>query len=183
MTLEKMDTRVLRDYTEKYPWFTAGKAELCYRTLASSGKEAAMGGLRALQILLPDGAIVALHLKEAEARSFKDADLAGAIRAAIADRPRIIMPGQDFYSVSDYESVRTESDAALKKMAIVDKNAPEPPFRDIGADDDIVTVVSETLAGIYVNQGYPEKAKEIYMKLSLLNPEKNAYFASLIEKL
>lgn len=44
-------------------------------------------------------------------------------------------------------------------------------------------VVSETLAKIYAAQGDIQRAIRIYNKLSLLYPEKNSYFAALIEKL
>ena len=38
------------------------------------------------------------------------------------------------------------------------------------------------LAQIYAEQGYYDQAKRIYSRLLLKNPEKNAYFAALIEK-
>ena len=49
-----------------------------------------------------------------------------------------------------------------------------------GEEFDLYT---ETLARIYADQGYYEQAKHIYSKLILAYPEKNAYFAALIENL
>jgi hypothetical protein len=44
-------------------------------------------------------------------------------------------------------------------------------------------VVTEAMAEVWLKQGNPEKAIDIYSKLSLLNPSKSSYFAGLIEKL
>jgi tetratricopeptide (TPR) repeat protein len=43
--------------------------------------------------------------------------------------------------------------------------------------------LTETMAMVLIKQGKYEKAIEIYQKLSLLNPTKNAYFAAKIEEL
>jgi hypothetical protein len=44
-------------------------------------------------------------------------------------------------------------------------------------------IVTESMAEVWVKQGNKEKAIEIYNKLSLLNPDKSAYFASLVDQL
>ena len=44
-------------------------------------------------------------------------------------------------------------------------------------------LISESLADVYVRQGKKEKAIDMYKTLSLLNPEKNTYFAAKIENL
>lgn len=49
--------------------------------------------------------------------------------------------------------------------------------------EDNEDIVSETLARIYADQGNTDRAIRIYQKLSLLYPEKNGYFAALIQKL
>lgn len=51
---------------------------------------------------------------------------------------------------------------------------------ELSGDDDLVT---EDLAEIYLAQGLYDEAIAIYRKLSLLNPEKSVYFASLIDKI
>ena len=45
------------------------------------------------------------------------------------------------------------------------------------------SLVSETLAMIYIQQGYIGKAIKVYKKLALLFPEKNCYFATQIREL
>lgn len=61
---------------------------------------------------------------------------------------------------------------------------PEEVFNmavnSIAATDDIA---NESMAEVYTRQGKFAKAIEIYQKLSLLQPEKNTYFAIKIEKL
>lgn len=44
-------------------------------------------------------------------------------------------------------------------------------------------VVTEAMAEVYARQGLRAKAAEVYQKLSLLNPNKRAYFAARISKL
>ena len=44
-------------------------------------------------------------------------------------------------------------------------------------------VLTETMAEVLAKQGMREKARAVYEKLSLLNPDKSAYFAAKIEQL
>jgi hypothetical protein len=87
--------------------------------------------------------------------------------------------GGDYFSQDDYDRVRKTDDKIFSKYAA--KAKQDRSYEDIkGMEFDIYT---ETLAQIYLEQGYPEQAKSIYSKLLLANPEKNAYFAALIEKI
>ena len=60
-----------------------------------------------------------------------------------------------------------------------DKNVEQMAEHSIDESE----VVTEAMAEVWIKQGNKEKAIEIYHKLSLLNPDKSAYFASLAEQL
>jgi hypothetical protein len=59
----------------------------------------------------------------------------------------------------------------------------QPSKPEAENDDLLKQFCTETLAQIYADQGYYKQAKYIYSQLILRYPEKNAYFAALIEKL
>jgi uncharacterized protein (DUF2164 family) len=62
-----------------------------------------------------------------------------------------------------------------------DKHNAEINLAEFGEMED-VEFISETLAMVYADQGYSGKAIQMLKKLILQNPEKNVYFAALIEK-
>lgn len=76
------------------------------------------------------------------------------------------------------------------------KNVP-PSNEDLGTDPELESaiqgiaqtsneakeIVTETMAEVLVKQGKVDKAIQLYIKLSFLNPDKSAYFASKIQSL
>jgi hypothetical protein len=114
-----------------------------------------------------------LELETGEDKSFKEEE--------------IIMPPRE-------ENLKTEGKKLLQSELIdkfIHANPRIEPVRDssrVSAEDiskpfkekeDLF--VTETLARIYINQGYYSKAIDIYTELSLKFPEKSSYFASQIE--
>jgi len=180
--LSNMTLPELMDTVQAYPWFAPARAALCQAAMLQSGADAGQSSFCDSIPYLPDAAFVSRRMWNTDIRNFSDEDLASLIRSAIEEKPVIIMAGGDYFSSADYDSVRMDSDSSISRIAVVDYNAPESKSQS-EQEHEITAYVSETLAEIYVAQEHPELAIEIYRKLSLDNPEKSAYFASLIDKL
>jgi len=81
--------------------------------------------------------------------------------------------------------------SSLHQPAPVLKTAPEATDNKAGSPQAFAersvteskTIVSETLAKLYVQQGYLDKAIDMYERLGLAFPDKSAFFAAEIEKL
>lgn len=62
------------------------------------------------------------------------------------------------------------------------ENTPDEPLAAVLDELPPDELLTEDLASIYLVQGLTVRAVEIYRRLSLLNPEKSAYFADIIDK-
>ena len=158
-----------------YPWYAGARMELCNR-MASMGaltetlaSEAALyvGSRRILTNLLRKG-------REDDFSDYSKPEPASATN-------KVFIAGGDFFSQSQYDSVKRDDDNIFSKFA---SQARDNGYReDLSEDDDAEGLYTETLARIYDEQGYPDKALEIYSKLSLRYPEKSVYFAALIDEI
>ena len=104
--------------------------------------------------------------------------------------PRRRVPGGDYFSKEDFEELaeagqsysdlrftpKSNLSTSLDRAAgiLASEARPKAPDTD--------EVCTETLAGIYYSQGFYRRAIDIYKKLILFYPEKNTYFAALIER-
>ena len=168
-----------------YPWFGGARKELCLRMLQmGSGSDEQFA---AAAMYLPSRKVLADIVRRAGTEDLADADVERLIRSYVAEKEaaeekpkrRVYAGVGDFFSQEEYDKARQEGDNVFSREAFrssrqtVEYSSPVPEY-------DFYT---ETLAQIYAEQGYYEQAKDIYAKLILAYPEKNAYFAALIEKL
>ena len=107
-----------------------------------------------------------------------------------AELPRRRIPGGDYFSKQDFEELaeagqsysdlhftpKSNLSSSLDRAADI-LTSPSPAL-----SPDTGEVCTETLAGIYYSQGFYRRAIDIYKKLILFYPEKNIYFAALIER-
>lgn len=182
VVLQDMSVSQLMSMVDSYPWFAPARAALCRKVMESNGPDAADSVLRDAVAYLPELSYVRESMISTGGSAFADPDLAAEPVAAEQPKPRIIMAGMDYFSRDDYADVRRDDDARFGSLAVVDYSLPAPETTR-QEETDMYDIVSETLAEIYAENDHPEMAIEIYRKLSLVNPEKSAYFATLIDNL
>ena len=107
--------------------------------------------------------------------------------------PKFVLAGGDYFSKRDFEQIELDRSqpldnfiaekptlirAAMSKRSINPQPTVEP---EEGENFEDASFYTETLASIYIEQGFYKRALDIYAKLILLYPEKSAYFATLVK--
>ena len=109
------------------------------------------------------------------------------------EKPKYYVVNGDYFDKEDYRELEQEG-LAFDTSALVFnpiasaisamEDAPAPavqPKVEVREDNDD-SFITETLAKIYLEQEFYQRAIDIYEKLILLYPKKSAYFATLIEQ-
>ena len=188
--LKKLNLDELVGVINLYPWFGAARTELCARmSRMGEGWSDAQFADAAMYVASRDK--LAAIWRKARKGDWQDVDVEDILKSYIEDKPelqdtstvperKVIVVGGDYFSQEAYDKVRRSDDNVFSRYAAKAKSKRPAEGADSPVSFDIYT---ETLAQIYAEQGYFEQAKEIYSKLILAYPEKNAYFAALIQKI
>ncbi len=195
INLNTLNLDELTGVVHLYPWYAGARMELCRRMAQVGGAQWGLPQYAAAALYIPGRERVSSIVRSTRRGDYSDRDLERLLKTLITApvpeerkpaesapeapvRPARV-PGGDFFSSDEYASVRRDEDSFFSKMRIgtpASRQGKEWEDPELG-------FCTETLAGIFADQGYFAEAKKIYSRLILRYPEKSAYFASLIEKL
>ena len=174
--IRRLDTDGLARVVEVYPWYGGARRQLCMRLAENGHGSDALYADSALYLFSRQ--LVTALAGGSNPSDFSDEAVGELLRREIS-HPQVIVVGGDYYSQSEYDKVRRSDDGIFSSFATSEGRAEPEEYEP----DNSLLFCTETLAQVYREQGYYDKAREIYSKLSLRYPEKSVYFAALIEKL
>ena len=172
-----------------YPWFGGARKEMCRRMNAMGGDSWGESQYADAAMYIASPSIISDMLRSSREKDWTDADVEGLLKSYLSDGKdsketsysrKVHVVGGDYFSIEEYEQVRRSADNVFSRYAAKARE-DAPVYNGISAVE--FDLYTETLAQIYAEQGYYEQAKHIYSKLILAYPEKNAYFAALIQKI
>ena len=187
--IKKLNIDELIGVVNLYPWFSCARRELCDR-MSRMGDAWGEAQFADAALYRADRDMLADMLRKSFENDWSDTDVEKLLKSYISEndkvdsaaeaKPRTVhVVGGDYFSQSEYEAVRNSGDNVFSHYAAKARKEKNDSSSDVGE----IAVYTETLAQIYLEQGYPEQAKRIYSKLLLAYPEKNTYFAALIAKI
>ncbi len=187
--IRKLSLDELLGVVNLYPWFGGARKELCERMLRMGGDAWGESQYADAAMYIPSRTRLVDMVRTSGGQDWTDTDVETLLKKYISERDdqelqdrqqrRVHVIGGDYFSQDDYDRVRKSDDGVFSRYAA--RARQEKSYEEIKETE--FDLYTETLAQIYLEQGYPEQAKSIYSKLLLANPEKNAYFAALIQKI
>ena len=160
-TLSDSDLRCLID---DFPWFAAARCEYALRT----GDEMRRDGI--------------FLISRSEWKRISRIDERGRSEERPPVKPQYYVAGGDYFTQEDFKNLQ-ESGMAIEAPVFTPGTSGEAPTAKVDGEMSVDELCTETLAEIYAQQEFYQRAIGVYEKLILLYPEKSVYFASLIEKL
>ena len=187
--LRRLNLDELMGVVNLYPWFGGARKELYLRMSRMGADVSSESQFAEAAMYLPSRRMLSDLVRSARTQDWGDADVEAVIKSYIAadndkkqsvETPsrRVYAGAGDYFSQEDYDKVKKSEDNVFSRYASKARQERQPGLAVPAFD-----IVTETLAQIYAEQGYYEQAKDIYSKLILAYPEKNAYFAALIQKI
>ena len=186
--LKKLNFDELVGVVNLYPWFGGARKELCARVIRLGG-QCSESQFAEAAMYVAERRRLSDMMRGVKTEDWADSDVEALLKRYISsdiedkagnvEQRRVYVVGGDYFSQAEYDKVRRSDDNVFSRYAA--KAKQEKTYEETGVSE--FDLYTETLAQIYLEQGYPEQARNIYSKLLLANPEKNAYFAALIQKI
>ncbi|MBS1627267.1 MAG: hypothetical protein JSR09_10745 [Bacteroidetes bacterium] len=157
----------------------------------------------------PDDIADSFSEKQVEKLSSILSSSAAELKKPVAEEAKLDYPTEPAYTVDYFASQGIKVDLTKQPqdkltvqllkftdwLKIIKRSNPNPT--DLGTDPELESaiqgiaqtsnesreIITETMADVFVKQGKIDKAVQLYIKLSFLEPEKSSYFAAKIQEL
>ena len=188
LTMEQLDGVV-----NLYPWFGAARQERCIRLAQMGVNDLGTTQFADAAMYIGNRAAIMNLVRPEGNQDYSDKDVETLLNSYLEVEKKeeqktveepvrpVRVVGGDYFTQSQYDNIRNTRDNVFVNFSVKIKSEASEKNSDANMPDDYFC--TDTLASIYAEQGYYDEAKRIYSKLILAYPEKNAYFASQIEKL